>query len=148
MTPVSRLPRPSEVFLSDSLSDVTALVLSMITIAWSVYIVAMDTYRPFLRPQPLVLVLNGWFLVREILDNRFRYQGWLFLVHSLLIVPAIVWTFRCTSPSPSHVQWCKQFYRPIFGLLLCSTAIYVLSILLFRPPSSTFIKWLKVLYNE
>ena len=151
--------KSGRLFVSDYITDVVAVATSSIALSWSVYILTTDTYRPLTQKKDMVyaiagilsaqLLINLWMIVREILDNRFSRSEykWLILVHSVIVVMALIWTIRCVSTTSEDVAWCQQSHKPIFGLLLSTSTIYMLMVILAGPASSRLIEYLRTVYN-
>lgn len=149
--------RKEKVFVSDYTIDITATLTSVAILSWAGYIVTLDKYTPLVEKKKFIytvvavmilhLITNLCMIVREILDNRFRFAQWkwLLLLHSVVVVMGLIWTLR--SVSASNAEWCRKSYRPIFGLLLSTTTIYLLSIILYGPAASKMIRYLRKIYN-
>jgi len=74
------------------------------TLSWAFYVLTLEKFDTFVKKKTIayafaaVLVANiavsMWFISRELLDNRFRDSQWkwLLLLHSVVVVMAVVWT--------------------------------------------------------
>jgi hypothetical protein len=97
----------------------------------------------------LQLCINLWMIVREILDDRFPFSNrkWLLLMHSVIVIMAIIWTIRCVSVTAIDVAWCQKSDKIIFGLLISTSTIYLLMVILEGPASARLISYMRSLYN-
>lgn len=141
-----------EVHTLDPTIDLLGVITSGIVLGWSFYILTLEKFR-VMKNKSLVssmvgvlilhVLINLTIIMREVLNPKFVHSGWKWplLLHSIIVVVAIVWTIR--SSSDKSREWCSKTYKTIFGILVGTSSIYFLSILLYGPASKTWLDFLQ-----
>lgn len=148
----------STVSTPDVTTDVLAFLTATATLSWSFYILTLENSDIFAKKKDLAyafasillmhVAVNLWIISRELLDNRFRDSQWkwILLLHSVVVIMAVVWTLRSVSPA-SNI-WCHKTYKPIFGILVATSSIYFIGIVACGPAFMYYLDKVRSSYNK
>jgi len=158
---VKNPPEKSKISPSDIATDVISVATLLIMVIWSLYVVTLPPDKlltPFLLNKGVmgvmmsILILNAliscWIMIREILDRRFRFSQYRFLLllHITIVVLNIIWLSRYRSKE--YTQWCLKTYKIFWGFLLGASSLFLLIIITTGPASAHLVKHLQTLYNN